>query len=217
MVYQNTRCLLEQGACALVNCNRPYSLSSIKDLWTLSWMHFNGPTMRAIYEKYIERCGEPCFLAENPENFIKLHQRISSIAEVNSWVRDMELMQEITALLTELMRECWKKALESFNKGSQIRWGAVKAYIDKNYLEEIKLDQLAEKFSVNKYYLLRKFKEFYGVTVTQYIVQQRITKTKELLRFSELSIAEVADKSGYSDITYFTRCLKNSKHDAGGV
>ena len=51
----------------------------------------------------------------------------------------------------------------------------VKDYLEQHYQEKIILDNLADKFYINKFYLARIFKEQFGVTINSYLAQIRIT------------------------------------------
>jgi len=206
--YQNAAYSLSAGDCALINCNTPYTISSEEDLWSLSWIHFDGPTMYAIYEKFIERCGAPCFSTPDSNLFEELHKKIFDASTEDNYVRDMTLMGRLTDLLTDLMGSCWRKAPTQPSTLSQKKWIPVKEYIDNNFLREIRLDDLSDQFHINKFHLARKFKEAYGVTINQYIIDKRIAAAKELLRFSDLSITEISGESGFKAIAYFTRVFK---------
>lgn len=63
--------------------------------------------------------------------------------------------------------------------------GSVKEYLDEHYAEKIMLEELAEKFFINKFYLSKIFKETYGTTVNNYLISKRITRAKQLLRFTD--------------------------------
>ena len=206
--YQNVSYSLSTGDCAFINCDTEYTISSEENLWTLSWIHFNGPTMHAIHEKYIERCGAPCFTAVNPQQFETLHKEIFDASTEECYVRDMTLMSGLTDLLTALMECCWGKAPANINATSVNKWHAVKEFLDANFVSDIQLDDLSEQFEINKFYLTRKFKETYGITINQYLLNKRIAKSKELLRFSDFSITELSSLCGFNDIAYFTRVFK---------
>ena len=47
---------------------------------------------------------------------------------------------------------------------------AVKEYLDEHFTEKIMLEELAEKFFINKFYLSKIFKETYGTTVNNYLI-----------------------------------------------
>lgn len=57
----------------------------------------------------------------------------------------------------------------------------VKRYIDHHYKENITLDQLAEKVSINKYYMAHAFKREYGISPVNYMIDCRIREGKRLL------------------------------------
>ena len=84
----------------------------------------------------------------------------------------------------------------------------IKDYLDTHYTEKITLDALAERFYINKFYLTRVFKEQFGQSVTNYLVQLRITQSKRLLRFTDRSIEAVAQECGLNDANYFSRLFK---------
>ena len=63
-------------------------------------------------------------------------------------------------------------------------------------------------FYINKFYLTKIFKEVYGTTVNGYVIARRITRAKQLLRFSELSVEEVGEAVGMPEPDYFSRVFK---------
>lgn len=69
-------------------------------------------------------------------------------------------------------------------------------YLDEHYTETISLDFLAEEFYISKYYLAREFKKEYGTTIIRYVLAKKITHAKELLRYSNSSIEEIARLCG---------------------
>ena len=70
------------------------------------------------------------------------------------------------------------------------------------------LDELAEKHYINKYYLTKIFKETYGSTISNYLIAMRITKAKQLLRFTDMTVDEIGSTVGMSDANYFSRMFR---------
>jgi len=56
--------------------------------------------------------------------------------------------------------------------------------------------------------LNRRFKNALGKTPLDYLQEIRINTAKDLLKTSNLSISEIADKVGYQDTGYFTTLFK---------
>ncbi|PSB17325.1 AraC family transcriptional regulator [Phormidesmis priestleyi ULC007] len=52
------------------------------------------------------------------------------------------------------------------------------------------------------------FKQQRGITPHQYILHCRIEKAKQLFQHSELTIAEIAIRTGFCDQSHLTRSLK---------
>ncbi|WP_370621946.1 helix-turn-helix domain-containing protein [Bacillus sp. JCM 19034] len=63
----------------------------------------------------------------------------------------------------------------------------------KNYKEELKLQDIADRFYLSREYISRRFKQEFNETITDFIISIRMKKAKELLRNQELRIYEVAE------------------------
>ncbi len=72
-----------------------------------------------------------------------------------------------------------------------------------NYSEYIE-SQLNRDYS----YLSTLFSEVEGTTIEKYIINQKIEKVKELLVYDELTLSEIADKLGYSNVAYLSSQFK---------
>lgn len=206
--YDGQQFLLQKGDCVFVDCRKPYSHHSSEDLWTLKWVHFYGPNMNGIYEKYVERGGHPSFHPHDLNAFGNLWQELYLIAESPVYVRDMKIFEKLTGLLSLLMEESWNPEKKSGNASQRRNLQNVKEYLDQHYSEKLTLDNLAETFFINKFYLTRVFKEQFGITINNYVLQVRITHAKQLLRFTDLSIEKIGQECGMNDANYFTRIFK---------
>lgn len=71
-------------------------------------------------------------------------------------------------------------------------------YINDNLEKNISLADLARTVGISKYHFARQFKMSTGMPPHQYIIKVRINRAKELLSKSELSIAQIAYKLGFS-------------------
>ena len=96
---------LRAGDCVFLDCQKPYSHRTSDDLWQLKWVHFYGPNMNSIYDKYTERGGGPCFHPKNPEPYDRLLNKLYETAASEDHVRDMRIFETLAALLTLLDRK----------------------------------------------------------------------------------------------------------------
>ena len=88
------------------------------------------------------------------------------------------------------------------------------AYIDNNFRNEIKISDIADYLFINQKHLIHIFKQKTGVTVKQYINQQRINFVKKLLSTYSMSPKEVFLLSGFNDYSAFFRAFKKATGDS---
>ncbi|MFC5529739.1 response regulator transcription factor [Cohnella yongneupensis] len=85
----------------------------------------------------------------------------------------------------------------------------IKKYIEEEYRKDISLSELAEKVYLNPQYVSQLFKAQTGQTITDYLLQVRIEKAKEIMKYNlELKVYEVGELVGYQDPVYFNRLFK---------
>ena len=81
-------------------------------------------------------------------------------------------------------------------------------YIENNCKENIRIADLAAMCYINETYFSRLFSTIVGSTVSQFILEKRIIKAKELLKNKGMKIQAVAEAVGYDDPAYFVRKFK---------
>ncbi|NBD27358.1 response regulator [Paenibacillus glycinis] len=85
----------------------------------------------------------------------------------------------------------------------------VKQMIQQDYDKDLELSELSEKVFLNPSYLSTLFKQETGLTITQYVLQLRMMKAKELLKKRlDLKVYEVGEQVGYPDCIYFNKVFK---------
>ncbi|MCR5229271.1 MAG: AraC family transcriptional regulator [Solobacterium sp.] len=197
---------MHAGDCAFIDCRFPYEHETDSvDLWTLKWIHFCGNNATNIYEKYTERGGSPVFAAGHPDTYTALLDEIHALAKSEDYIRDMRINEKISSLLTCLMEESWhpENSMRAGLKKQSLH--EVKDWLDHNWQKNTSLDDLSARFFINKFYLSKTFKKQFGISISVYQTQLKITEAKRMLRFTDLSAYEIAKQCGYEDPAYFTR------------
>lgn len=208
--YEDVSYTIEKGDCVFIDCSKKYSHKSSKDhLWHLKWVHFHGPTTNNIYEKYLSQGGRPYFRTKELDNYSVLLQEVYSIANLDHHVRDMMIFEKLAGLLTLIMAENYRNETISPEMASvKAKLLDIKNYLDTHYIEKVSLSFLEQNFYINKYYLARIFKENFGISINNYLIQKRITEAKYQLRFTNKTIEEISHNCGISDTSYFNRLFK---------
>lgn len=208
LIYRGRTYCLFPGDMVFLDCRQMYvHETDEKNLWELSWIHFDGEAMPAIYEKYVSRGGSPVFHPSETEKYRRLHEELFALASSDDHIRDMRINAKLSELLVYLMEESWNP--EMMDDGlKRNKLFPIKEYLEENYAKPIVLDELSEHFGISKFYLTRVFKEQYGQSINQYLLQIRITKAKNMLRFTEEKIETIGRVCGLGEPNYFSRTFK---------
>lgn len=83
-------------------------------------------------------------------------------------------------------------------------------YINQNILNEINIDDICNHLHFSKYYLCHTFKKHTGVTITQYIIERKISNAKILLTNTKKPVSVVALESGFNGLTQFSRTFSRT-------
>lgn len=207
LVYKGNRYELKAGDVVFVDCQKAYSHNTDKNLWSLRWCHFYGTAMSSVFEKYKERGGKPAFHAEKSQEFADLLSELYTLAASADYIRDMRINEKLGTLLTLLMEQSWHPEESALSK-KRLELEKVRAFLDAHFTDKITLEELSEQFFINKYYLTRIFKETYGLTISHYVLTKRITRAKQLIRFSSMTMDEIAETVGMNDANYFSRAFR---------
>jgi AraC-like DNA-binding protein len=69
-------------------------------------------------------------------------------------------------------------------------------------------DHISARFGHNYKYLSGKFRIFMGTSIKKYFIRQRTDHVKELLRFENLSLSQIAFKLHYSSVAHLSSQFK---------
>ncbi len=81
------------------------------------------------------------------------------------------------------------------------------SYINEHLSEELSLDQIAEHFYVSKFYLSKRFKQYTGLSIYQYIMKKRLTVARNMLA-DGVPVIDACNRCGFSDYSNFLKAFK---------
>jgi AraC family transcriptional regulator len=82
------------------------------------------------------------------------------------------------------------------------------SFIADHLAEDISLDTLADQATMSPFHFARAFKTATGESPLQYVIRTRIEAAQALLKASTLSVAEIAWRVGYGDVSRFGQHFK---------
>ncbi|TNE58477.1 MAG: helix-turn-helix domain-containing protein [Bacteroidetes bacterium] len=74
--------------------------------------------------------------------------------------------------------------------------------------EQFGVSELAQAVGMSRSNLLRKVKKMTGLSVSQFVRQERLMQAMELLKQPGLTVSEVAFQVGFSSTSYFIKCFR---------
>ena len=81
-------------------------------------------------------------------------------------------------------------------------------YINKHLTEDLSLESVAKQMSFSHIYFHNTFKAAMGMTLREYVEEQRIKKAIELLLTTSYSLTRIAYECGFSSQSYFSYVFK---------
>ena len=112
-----------------------------------------------------------------------------------------------TAKLAELLSEI--HSLMENNELHSGKLGGAFKYIKNNFTDpSLTVARVAAASNFSEVYFRRIFTSSFGKTPISYITELRIDYAKRLLRNGCYTVGEVAEKSGFNDVKYFSTCFK---------
>lgn len=115
-------------------------------------------------------------------------------------------LQELVVRL--LQTQARRLLLDGSARQSGHRLAHVAEYIKQHLREPLSIDQLASQACMSKPSFFRCFKNEFGLTALEYIQQERIRVTKDLLLDPRHSLADVCGLAGFQDMSHFIRIVK---------
>ena len=97
---------------------------------------------------------------------------------------------------------------ESFSNEVQLSLALnAKNYLDNHYDQDINLRSLAHIQLTSPYHLIRIFKQYFGITPRQFLIDKRIQQAKIALKNGK-SVSEACYDVGFQSVQSFSRLFK---------
>lgn len=152
----------------------------------------------------------------------QLHLLIDSVAHAAGvptdggeplWIRPdlvlgMDTVEKAGAFLCGLARSIRQRSKEGPDRTDSSVILAARRFIQENYMVDLNLTMLAEKYNYNPSYFSELFKAKVGKTFIQYVTEVRMSEAVSLLEHTSLSLWDIAELTGFSNASYFSSKFK---------
>ena len=172
----------------------------LKDNTDIYWCHFAGPFAEAL----LKDCNifDKRIIALTPQIeyrriYTKMRKALENRPKYFAELCNLYLKELVTTISSDLADKALSKSLPESLR-------IVLSYIEENYFEDVKINDLSRIAMVNKITLTRQFEKFMGLPPKKYLNKYRISKAKNLLSQTDYRIGEIANAVGFQDPLYFS-------------
>ncbi|GGA71386.1 helix-turn-helix domain-containing protein [Ornithinibacillus halotolerans] len=129
---------------------------------------------------------------------------------VETFAVELEAQLIIKQLMIQLLREEYQvdRQVENVSKTLLTTIREVANYVQQHPGERHTIDSLSSRANLSPRYFSRKFKEIMGESLRSYLIEARIKRAKHLLNYTGMTVTEVAEALGYTNLHFFSRQFK---------
>ncbi|MHB8061029.1 MAG: helix-turn-helix transcriptional regulator, partial [Ruminiclostridium sp.] len=121
---------------------------------------------------------------------------------------DVNTLKELKVKSKDRLRDAINIVNSKQNDASKSVVEQAISYMKENYVNELSLESVADRYFLNPAYFSRLFKQYTGTTFTDYLIELRMEKAAELILLGKYKVYEVSQKVGYKSEKYFFRVFK---------
>ncbi len=141
------------------------------------------------------------------------------VSEFDAFAREVSFQQELMECKSiKEMLSVYEKALRDYSlavcdlrKKHTNRWNYVercKEYVAKNRTRKLTAQEIAEELDISLAHLEREFKKAEGITVYQYVLEQKLIAAVNIIKYSEAKIGDVAAYLGFDFQSHMSAAFK---------
>jgi len=209
LLYKEKSYSLKPGDVFFIDCMEYQRYAADpNNQWEILWVHLNGGAARAYYEQFRSSAGDPAVRLPHGTSVPSVIRELIQLHSRKDYRTELVSSKLLTDLLTELALAAQELEMPpAAERPGYI--GDMARLLDRNFRERWTLDLLAERFAVSKYHLAKEFKRYTGFSPGEYLINVRITKAKELLKYSDLTVSEISRSVGVEHVTHFINLFKD--------
>lgn len=163
-----------------------------------------GPIQEAWASDLLDRL-DGVIVPHSENAFISIYNELLSVAFTDRELAELLVMELLHKLNAEIFRREYAKKKPSDTACSQVL-----RYMKDNLEKNITLEMLADTVHLDKSYLVRLFRNTYGITPIKMLIRLRMEHACDLIANTDMPISDIATACGYPYPSYFT--VEYKKH-----
>ena len=189
-----------KGSVLILDCMLPHRYySGDMGFWEYRHFHFCAPAGPALPAKTLG-------LTDSNARISELFDKIFHAVDQNHPTAPYVISDSISGILTEIV---YTRLHQVTKHPHQDQLETAAAYLRMNFSTKIDIDNLARDMFLSRYYFIRLFKSYFGISPYSYLTAYRINQAKERLLLN-LSVDEVAQSCGFGNANNLNRIFKKN-------
>ena len=177
--------------------------------WEYAWIEFDGLKVKEMLDISGFSFAQPVYHASSKDFQEVMKNELLYIVN-HSEETAFHLIGHLYIFLDALTRSVSSIRLNKTSKLSEFYIREAFNYIEQNFPYEISIEDIARHCGINRSYFGKIFHESVGKTPQEFLINYRMMKATELLKMTDLSIADIGNAVGYPNPLHFSRAFKNT-------
>lgn len=176
--------------------------------WEYTWIEFDGLRVKETVELAGLNPDQPLYRARYKDIAETMKDEMLYIVNHKDQ-SPFHLIGHLYLFIDSLVRSSTSTQI---SKGNSLRDFYIKeafSYIEQNFQNDISVEDIAACCGLNGSYFGKIFHENTGKSPQEFLISYRMTKAAELLKLTQLSIADIGNAVGYPNQLHFSRAFKN--------
>ena len=152
---------------------------------------------------------EGCPIQLEEEKFSQIDEKMKRIGEALGSDKNLERIHTVMGVLDICLSLRYCKSETVVPVGGVL--ADVLDYINEHIGDKLTLDLIGRHVNLNKFYLCHLFRQTTGMTVSEYILERRLSAAKRKLLLTEMSVSEIAMSTGFGSFSYFSRVFREKE------
>ncbi|OZB98820.1 helix-turn-helix domain-containing protein [Paenibacillus sp. XY044] len=132
-----------------------------------------------------------------------------NVQAINRRILEKETLDEIETVLLDVVHEVFEQRRNGREDKNRLLADTVKEIIDKHFADpDLNVQRIADMLKMSSVYIGQVFKAQEGTTVVDQINATRLTEARTYLEQQEMTVAEIMEKVGFGNESYFYRLFK---------
>lgn len=178
-----------------------------KTPWQYMWIEFDGLRVQETLEIAGFSLDNPVYRSRKEPLREALRDEMLYIVQHEN-ASMLELIGHLYLFLDLLTRSMSGKSIPAKSRLRNFYIHEAISFIEEHYQQDISVEEIASNCGLNRSYFGKIFKEEIGSTPQKFLLNYRMVKATELLRHTDMPIAEISPLVGYQNQLHFSRAFK---------